>query len=44
MLARDIHETERKVLAILEILSDSKEPLGGKKISCRLKEKGIDLG
>lgn len=44
MIGQDTHEIERKILAILEILSDFKEPLGSSIISRRLKEKGISLG
>ena len=44
MIGQETHEVERKIAAILEILSNSKEPLGGRIISRRLKEKGINLG
>jgi repressor of nif and glnA expression len=44
MIGQETHEVERKILTILEILSDSDEPLGGRIISRRLKEKGINLG
>lgn len=44
MIGQETREVERKIAAILEILSDSMEPLGGRIISRRLKEKGIDLG
>ncbi len=44
MIGQETREVERKILAILEILSDSDEPLGGRIISRRLKEKGINLG
>ncbi len=44
MIRQETREVERKIAAILEILSDSEEPLGGRIISRRLKEKGIDLG
>lgn len=43
-MGQETHEVERKILTILEILSDSDEPLGGRIISRRLKEKGINLG
>ena len=43
MIGQDTHEVERKILAILEILNDSREPLGGRVISRRLEEKGIGL-
>ena len=44
MIGQETHDVERKILAILEILSDSDEPLGGRIISRRLKNKGINLG
>ena len=44
MIGQETREIGRKISAILEILSDSSEPLGGRIISRRLKEKGIDLG
>jgi len=44
MIGQETHEVERKILTILEILSDSAEPLGGRIISRRLKDKGINLG
>ena len=43
MTAPETYEIERKILAILKILSDSKEPLGGRTISRHLKENGISL-
>lgn len=44
MNGRETREVERKTLAILEILSNSQEPLGGRAISRRLQGKGISLG
>ena len=44
MIGQETHDVERKVTAILKLLSDSREPLGGRIISRRLKEQGIDLG
>jgi repressor of nif and glnA expression len=44
MIGRETREVERKALAILEILRDSQEPLGGRAISRRLQGKGISLG
>lgn len=44
MIGQETREIQRKVAAILEILSNSEEPLGGRIISRRLKEKGIYLG
>jgi len=43
MIGQETHEVERKILAILRILSDSREPLGGRIISQRLNEQGISL-
>lgn len=43
MIGQETHEVERKIAAILKVLSDSPEPLGGRIISRRLKEHGIDL-
>ncbi len=44
MIGQETHQVERKVTAILKILHDSAVPLGGRAISQRLKEHGIDLG
>ena len=44
MIGQETHQVERKTAAILKILSDSAEPLGGRIISRKLKERGIDLG
>jgi len=43
VIGQESHEVERKIAAILKVLSDSSEPLGGRIISRRLKEQGIDL-
>jgi repressor of nif and glnA expression len=43
MIGQETLEVERKISAILKVLSDSPEPLGGRLISQRLKEQGIDL-
>lgn len=43
MIRQETHQVERKIIAILKILSDSTTPLGGRAISRRLKERGIDL-
>ena len=43
MIGQQTHEVERKITAILKVLSDSAEPLGGRTISRRLREQGIDL-
>jgi len=37
------HEVERKVIAILKILSESREPLGARVIAQQLKDYGVDL-
>jgi repressor of nif and glnA expression len=43
MIGQETREVERKIAAILKVLSDSPEPLGGMVISRRLKEQGVDL-
>jgi repressor of nif and glnA expression len=43
MIGQETHEVERKIRAILQILSDSPRPLGGRVVAQRLKEQGIDL-
>ena len=40
----EAQDVERKVIAILKILSESQEVLGARVIARRLKEKGIELG
>ncbi|MBE9501898.1 MAG: DUF128 domain-containing protein [Chloroflexi bacterium] len=44
MIGQETRELERKVVAILKVLSDSQEPLGGRVIARRLGDRGIDLG
>src|SRR4030042_5773007 len=44
MIGQETREVERKIAAILKVLSDSPEPLGGRIISRRLKEHVINLG
>lgn len=44
MIGQETREIERKIAAILKVLSDSPEPLGGRVISRKLKEQGINLG
>jgi repressor of nif and glnA expression len=44
MIAQETPEIERKVVAILKVLSDSPEPLGGRVIARRLGDFGIGLG
>ncbi|MBM3174010.1 MAG: DUF128 domain-containing protein, partial [Chloroflexi bacterium] len=44
MIGTEAKEVERKVLAILKVLSESQEPLGARVIAQRLKGYGIDLG
>jgi repressor of nif and glnA expression len=44
MIGQETRETERKIAAILKVLSDSGEPLGGRVISRKLKEQGLNLG
>jgi repressor of nif and glnA expression len=43
MIGYERYEVERKVIAILKILSESREPLGAKVIAQRLKDYGVDL-
>jgi repressor of nif and glnA expression len=43
MIGQETREVERKITAILKVLSDSAEPLGGRTISRRLREQGVDL-
>ena len=40
----EIQDIERKVISILKILEDSREPLGARIIAQRLREYGIELG
>lgn len=40
----EMQDVERKVIAILKVLSDSKETLGARVIARRLKDHGIELG
>lgn len=42
-MAFETHELERKLLLVLKILSDSREPVGARIIAKKLKENGIDL-
>ena len=44
MIGQETREVERKIAAILKVLSDSPEPVGSRIISRRLKEHGIELG
>lgn len=43
MIGQETRDVERKITAILKILSDSEDPLGGRVISRRLKERGVEL-
>ena len=43
MIGYERHEVERKVMAILKILSESREPLGARVIAQRLGDYGVDL-
>jgi repressor of nif and glnA expression len=43
MIGQETRDVERKISAILKILSDSSDPLGGRVISRRLKEQGVNL-
>ncbi len=44
MIGQQTQEVERKVIAILKVLSDSQQPLGGRVLARRLGDLGIDLG
>jgi len=44
MIGVETQEVERKVISILKILSDSREPLGARIIASRLKDYGVELG
>jgi repressor of nif and glnA expression len=44
MIGFETQEVERKVLAILKVLSDSPEPLGARVTARRLKDHGVELG
>jgi len=43
VIGHERHEVERKLIAILKILSDSREPLGARVIAQRLRDYGVDL-
>jgi len=43
MIGQETHEIERKLIAILKILEDSSEPIGGRTIAYRLGELGVHL-
>jgi repressor of nif and glnA expression len=43
MIGQETRDVERKITAILKVLSDSADPLGGRVISRRLKEQGVNL-
>jgi repressor of nif and glnA expression len=44
MIGFETQEVERKLLSILRVLSDSKEPLGARVIARHLKDYGVELG
>jgi repressor of nif and glnA expression len=44
VIGQDSREVERKVIAILKVLSDSPQSLGAKVIARRLKDHGVELG
>ncbi len=44
MIGQENRDVERKIIAILKVLSDCPEPLGGRVIARRLSDLGIDLG
>jgi repressor of nif and glnA expression len=43
MIGQETRDIERKITAILKVLSDSTDPVGGRVISRRLKEQGVEL-
>ncbi len=44
MIGSDTQEVKRKVIAILKILRDSKEPLGARVVAHQIKSHGVELG
>ena len=44
MIGAEVQDVKRKVIAILKVLQDSKEPLGARVIAQHLKSYGIELG
>jgi len=42
-IGQETRDVERKIAAILKVLSNSTDPLGGRVIARRLKEQGVDL-
>lgn len=44
MLGAEAQDVKRKVIAILKVLQDSKEPLGARVIAQQLKSHGVELG
>jgi repressor of nif and glnA expression len=44
MISQQTSDVERKTVAILKVLSDSPQPLGGRVLARRLGDLGIDLG
>jgi HTH-type transcriptional regulator, global nitrogen regulator NrpRI len=44
MIGQQNREVEKKIAAILKVISDSPQPLGGRMISRRLHDQGINLG
>ena len=44
MVGFETQEVERKVLSILKVVNDSREPLGARVIARRLKDLGVELG
>ena len=44
MIGTEVQDAKRKVIAILKVLQDSKEPLGARLIAQSLKSYGIELG
>ena len=44
MIGSEVQDAKRKVIAILKVLQDSREPLGARVIAQRLKSYGVELG
>ncbi len=44
MIGQQTQEVERKIIAILKVLSDSPQPLGGRVLARHLGDLGLGLG
>lgn len=43
MIGHDTHDVERKVISILKVLNDSREPIGARVVARELKNHGVEL-